>query len=830
VNAEEKRIEEMTGTVEGWRLWGPYLAERAWGTVREDTSQDGSAWESLSHDDSRRRAYRWSEDGLGGICDLRQLLCFAPTFWNGRDPILKERLFGLTGPEGNHGEDVKEVYFYTDATPSHSYLKFVYHYPQSEFPYEDLVKTNHERDRTQWEYELWDTEIFNQGYWKISIEYAKASHDDISIRILAENCGPRTETLHVLPTLWLRNRWGDKPPPPALRALGPGAIEARHERLGTYRLTTDSPTEVLFTENVTGRKDAFHQYLIHNQRDALNAESVGTKAAFVQQITAQPGKTGEVWLRLSEVSSPSSDPQKVRTQRQAESMEFYDNLAPQGSSPDEKQVLREALSGLIWSKQFYRYDLSKPRENDRNDGWETLHAADVLAMPDTWEYPWFAAWDSAFHAIPYALIDPEFAKHQLLLLCREWYMHPSGQLPAYEWNFSDVNPPVHAWAALRVYKIEKKRQGKSRNQPGDLDFLEKIFHKLLINFTWWVNQKDQEGNNAFEGGFLGLDNIGVFDRSAPLPGGGLLEQCDGTAWMAMYALNLLAIALELARYRPAYEDVALKFAEHFCYIAHALNGLGLWDEEDGFYYDVLHLPGQGRLPLKVRSIVGLIPLFAVEVIDADVLQALPGFTERLRWFLTRRPELARDAAHLGDPAQQGRAIFSLVGPERLRRILNRILDPEEFLSPHGVRSLSKFHESTPYIFPLDPSLTVKYTPAESETGMFGGNSNWRGPLWMPINYLLIESLQKFDFAYGESFLYEGKDLWAVASDLSERLISLFLRDSNHKRPCFGITDELQDQPHVLFHEYFHADNGAGLGASHQTGWTALVAKLLMQSR
>lgn len=830
MNAEEKRIAEMKGSPDNWRLWGPYLSDRAWGTVREDTSTDGSAWDSFPHDQARSRAYKWSEDGLGGISDIRQFLCFAPALWNGRDPILKERLFGLNGPEGNHGEDVKEIYYFADATPSQSYLKFVYHYPQAAFPYTDLVRTNRRQGRANWEYELWDTGVFDKNrYFVATFEYAKASPTDIVIRISVENRGPQASPIYILPTLWLRQRT-KKGNMGKLFRQDNDTIQVKYRKLGTYTLTCESPDALLFTDNETGKKDAFHRWLINKEENGAQKTSVGTKAAFLKRLDIPAGETREIWLRLSTSGSKQINSQEVLTTRRAEADEYYASISPSGATDDEKRVQREALAGLIWCKQFYHYDLSRPRTNDRNHSWETFHAADVLSMPDTWEYPWFAAWDTAFHCIPFALIDPDFAKNQLLILCREWYMHPSGQLPAYEWNFSDVNPPVHAWAALRIYKIERKRQGVGRNAPGDLDFLEKIFHKLLLNFTWWVNRKDRQGNNIFEGGFLGLDNIGVFDRSALRPDGGFLEQCDGTAWMAMYSLNMLAIALELARYRPAYEDVATKFAEHFCYIAHALNQMSLWDEADGFYYDVLHLPGQPGLPLKVRSIVGLIPLFAVEVFDSDVLNALPNFTTRLSWFLRNKPEITSDVAHLGDPAQRGRAIFSLVATERVHRILARVLDENEFLSPHGIRSLSKYHEQNPYTFPLDPSLRVDYAPAESTTAMFGGNSNWRGPVWLPINYLLIESLQKFDFAYGTSFLYKGKDLWSVASDLSDRLISLFTRDTDGHRPCLGNVAHLQQQEHLLFHEYFHADNGAGLGASHQTGWTALVAKLIDQRR
>lgn len=848
----------MTTTAEHLRLWGPYLAERQWGTVREDYSADGSAWDYFPHDHARSRAYRWGEDGLAGISDIRQRLCFALALWNGQDPILKERLFGLTNGEGNHGEDVKELYWFADATPDHSYLKYVYRYPQRAFPYEQLLHENARRksDPHALEFELEDTGVFAESrYFDVTIEYAKASADDIAICITALNAGPDDAPLWLLPTLWFRNRWSwsSTAVRPELTRLNNSVLQARHEKLGTYTLEIERPSVSWFThnesngqslwgtlENTHDKKDAFGEKLLHNVDNDCEKRDTGTKACFVERLLVPTQQSVSLWLRLKRTTEPNTSVEPLASQdtafiksvmarRKQDADAFYEALAPAHLTPEQKQVQREAFAGLIWSKQFYRFDAERwldgdpgqptppeARQRGRNSAWRTLNAADILSMPDTWEYPWFAAWDTAFHTIPFALIDPEFAKHQLLLLCREWYMHPSGQLPAYEWNFGDVNPPVHAWAALRVYKIERKRQGKGRDEPGDTVFLEKIFHKLLINFTWWVNRKDAFDNNLFEGGFLGLDNIGVFDRSAPLPTGGTLEQCDGTAWMAMFSLNMLAIALELCKTDPTYEDVALKFAEHFVYIAHAFNHSGvLWDENDGWFYDALRLPDGSTHRLPVRSIVGLIPLFAVEVFDAESLKRVPNFVKRLQWFIDHKPELTREVAHLASPGQNERVIFSLVGRERLRRILNRALDPGEFLSEFGIRSLSAWHRERPFALEVGgQTYRVAYDPGDSTSGMFGGNSNWRGPIWMPLNYLLIESLQKFDYAYGQSFRWGETDLWGVSQNLSRRLCSLIQKPTDH--------------PHYLFHEYFHGDTGRGLGASHQTGWTALVAKLLAQ--
>jgi hypothetical protein len=882
MSAEQERIIASRHNPDGWRHWGPYLADRAWGTVREDYSANGDAWNYFPHDHARSRAYRWNEDGLGGISDIRQYLCFALTLWNEQDAILKERLFGLTGPEGNHGEDVKEYYFFLDATPTASYLKFLYKYPQRAFPYVDLVAENRRRGTYDFEYELLDTGIFAENrYFDVLIEYAKAAPEDIAIRISVTNRGPEAAPIHLLPTLWFRNRWSwnRREYKPELRHFADNIIHCEHPRMGVRYLICDSGPELLFTENETNvqrlfgtpnatpyRKDAFENRVRLNDTEAVNPERRGTKAAAWYKRIVAPGETVTVKLRLRQDAlhtreNPFSKNNfdDVFTARIQEADEFYSAFVPKGLSDDARNVQRQAYAGLVWTKQYYRFDVMawlngdpglppppKERENARNSHWKHVSAADVLSMPDTWEYPWFAAWDLAFHMIPFAQIDPDFAKHQLLLMCREWYMHPNGQMPAYEWKFEDVNPPVHAWAALRLYQIERKAKGLPSTEPGDVNFLERIFHKLLLNFTWWVNRKDQTGNNIFEGGFLGLDNIGIFDRSAPLPTGGYIEQSDGTAWMAMYCLEMLAIALELTRVDPTYEDVALKFAEHFVYIAHALTDIGadsveMWDEEDGFFYDVLHLPNGASHRLKVHSMVGLIPLFAVESLSSEVLARVPDFFKRFNWFLTNKPHLARNVAHLDEQMMEKRALFSILTPERLRRVLRRVLDPEEFLSPYGIRSLSRYHKNHPLVLHANGSeYRVDYTPAESTNRMFGGNSNWRGPLWFPMNYLLIEALQRYDYVYGEDFTVEFPTgsgeyhtLGHVARDLSKRLTRLFLRDENGRRPIYGATETFQTDPHwrdhLLFHEYFHGDNGAGLGANHQTGWTALVAKLIAQS-
>jgi len=874
--AEARRLEEDTGREKNWKRWGPYLSERAWGTVREDYSPSGSAWEYLPHDHARSRAYRWNEDGLGGISDRQQFICFALALWNGRDPILKERLFGLTGSEGNHGEDVKEYYFYLDSTPTHSYLKFLYKYPQAEFPYNRLVEENRRRGRGALEFELIDTGVFDADrYFDVGVEYAKAAPEDLLVRIQITNCGPEAAPLHLLPTVWFRNTWvgGLDARRPRLHASNSTTIVLSHQYYDRRWLYCDGSPDLLFTENETNRqrlygaentapyvKDGINDYIVHGAQEAVNPKQIGTKAAAHYPLTIGPGETATVRLRFTDRELPSSgdvfgvDFDHTLSVRQHEADEFYATVTPEGLSPDARNVMRQALAGLLWSKQFYHYEVSrwlggdpaepppaKERLQGRNHEWTHLYNADVISMPDKWEYPWYAAWDLAFHCIPLALVDSQFAKEQLILLLREWYMHPNGQLPAYEWAFGDVNPPVHAWAAWRVYKIEQKRRGR-----GDRKFLERVFHKLMLNFTWWVNRKDAEGRNIFQGGFLGLDNIGVFDRSAPLPTGGHIEQSDGTSWMGMYCLNMLAIALELAREDPAYEDVASKFWEHFVYIAYAMNNLGddgiaLWDEADGFFYDVLHLSDGNHFPLKVRSMVGLIPLFAVETLEPELLARLPSFKRRLEWFIDNRPDLTRNLACMRTPGRGERRLLSIVDHDRLRRVLRYMLDENEFFSPHGIRALSQTHRNHPYTLSVNGmEHRVDYEPAESSTGLFGGNSNWRGPVWFPVNFLLIESLQKFHYYLGDDYKVECPTgsgqmltLSEVAAELSRRLTRIFLRRSDGRRPVYGGTEKFQHDPHwqdfVLFYEYFHGDNGAGIGASHQTGWTGLVAKLLQQS-
>jgi hypothetical protein len=872
--AEERRLEEARTRAAHWRRWGPYLAERQWGTVREDYSPHGTAWDALPHDHARSRAYRWGEDGIAGISDNHGRLCFAIALWNGHDPILKERLFGLTGSEGNHGEDVKEYYFYLDSTPIHSYMRALYKYPQAAFPYAALVEENQRRDRRAPEHELLDTDVFAEDrYFDVTVEYAKATAEDILVRVTVVNRGPEPAELHLLPTLWFRNTWSWDPAArrPRLRAIDGGTtIETEHAELGRRWLRGDGDHELLFTENDTNAtrlwgapnpgpfvKDGINDYVVDGRKDAVNADGVGTKAAVHYRLTLAAGGSATVRLRLSDTAptavSLGREFDAAFARRVREADEFYATIIPAHLSDDARLVMRQALAGLLWSKQFFHYDVRRWLEGDpagppppasrrtgRNLEWEHLYNDDVISMPDKWEYPWYAAWDLAFHMIPLALIDPDFAKSQLLLFLREWYMHPNGQIPAYEWAFGDVNPPVHAWAALRVYRIERRLRG-----VGDRDFLQRVFHKLLLNFTWWVNRKDAEGKNVFQGGFLGLDNIGVFDRSAPLPTGGHIEQSDGTAWMGMYCLNMLAIALELARDDPSYEDVASKFFEHFVYIAHAMDdrgheGLSLWDEADGFYYDVLHADGHHQ-PLKVRSLVGLVPLFAVETLEPAVVDALPGFKRRMQWFIDNRPEL-RDHVQLTTGPDGGtRRLLSIVSRDQLPRVLRFMLDEGEFLSPHGIRAISRYHAEHPFVFRLgEAEHRVDYEPAESSSGLFGGNSNWRGPVWFPMNYLLIESLQKFHHFYGDALTVpfptgsdRHLDLWDVAAEISRRLTRIFLRNADGRRPVHGGAEKFQTDPHwrdlLLFYEYFHGDNGAGIGASHQTGWTALVAKLLQQS-
>jgi hypothetical protein len=838
--------------------------------VREDYSQDGTPWEYFPHDHARSRAYRWSEDGIAGISDRHQLACFALALWNGRDPILKERLFGLTGNEGRHGEDVKECHYHLDSTPTHSYMKYLYKYPQAEFPYSKLIECNRHRTRVDSEYELLDTGVFDEDrYFDVFIEYAKASPEDILIRITAFNRGPEPAVIGLLPTIWFRNTWswGLDARKPQL-AAEPCGVRVSHFELGERWLLYEGNPELLFTENETNFerlfgapnhgpyvKDGINDYVIRGKESAVNPHRIGTKAAVRYRLHLGGGQPGTVRLRLC--TKPNADAlgsafDELLARRLHETDEFYRAIAPEDLSDDERLVQRQAFTGLLWSKQFYHYNVRRwlrgdpaqpepPRERlrGRNREWMHLNNADVISMPDKWEYPWYAAWDLAFHAIPMALIDPEFAKEQLLLLLREWYMHSNGQLPAYEWNFSDVNPPVHAWAVWRVYKIEEKHSGHR-----DRGFLERAFHKLLLNFTWWVNRKDSEGNNIFQGGFLGLDNVGVFDRSEALPSGGVIEQSDATSWMGMYSLNMMTIALELARENPAYEDIASKFLEHFVHISRAMNniagqGIELWDRKDHCYYDVLRLPDGRSFPMRVRSLVGLIPLLAVETLDSELVDALPGFKRRMQYFIDNLPEFGDYVETLTTPTNI-RRFLSLVNRDRLRYVLGLMLDEAEFLSPFGIRSLSRYHREHPYALRIDGrEHTIDYQPAESETGLFGGNSNWRGPVWFPINYLIIEALQKFDYFLGPGFEVElptgsgcKMDLWKVSLELQRRLTRLFLRDEHGHRPVFGNRGKRQNDPHwrdyLVFSEYFHAEDGRGLGASHQ-GWTALVAKLIQQS-
>jgi hypothetical protein len=881
LTAEEKRLQESEKRVVHWKRWGPYLSERAWGTVREDYSPDGNAWEYLPHDRARSKAYRWNEDGIAGISDRHQHICFALALWNGRDPILKERMFGVTGSEGNHGEDVKEYYFYLDSTPTHSYMKFLYKYPQAAFPYAGLVEGNRRSDRRAPEFELIDTGVFAEDrYFDVFVEYAKSSSEDILIQVSAINRGPEVAELHVVPTMWFRNTWSwnndDSKPrlwkgERAQHLPGP-VIELEHAAYGRRNLYCQGSPELLFTENETNYarlyafpngsdyvKDGINNYVVQGIREAVNPAQMGTKAAAHYRMKTDPGETVRVRLRFTDKLSHQVSPEilgadfdQVFAVRLREADEFYSTVIPSDICEDSQNIMRQAFGGLLWSKQFYHYVIEQWLDGDRgqpppppqrlegrNHEWRHLFNADVISMPDKWEYPWYAAWDLAFHCLALALVDSDFAKEQLVLMTREWYMHSNGQLPAYEWALADVNPPVHAWAAWRVYKIERKRKGE-----GDLKFLERVFHKLLLNFTWWVNRKDTEGNNIFQGGFLGLDNIGVFDRSASLPSGGHIEQSDATGWMAMYSLNLLAIAIELARENPAYEDVASKFWEHFIYIAHAVNhrgndGIEMWNEQDGFFYDVLHAPNVGYQPLKIRSLVGLIPLFAVETLEPELVDRLPGFKRRMEWFIDNRPDLTQGLACMRTPGRSERRLLSMVTLERLRRILRIMLDEEEFLSPYGVRSVSRYHLHNPYVLGVNGSQhRVDYEPAESTTGLFGGNSNWRGPIWFPVNFLLIESLQKFHHYLGDHFKVECptgsgqmRTLWEVAAELSRRLTHIFQREAE-RRPVHGGVEKFQKDPHwkdlILFYEYFHGDNGAGIGASHQTGWTGLVAKLLQQ--
>ncbi|HEU0236322.1 MAG TPA: hypothetical protein VFR14_07780 [Candidatus Limnocylindrales bacterium] len=874
--AERARLAEAKAGTARWYRFGPYLSDRQWGTVREDYSEGGTAWDYFPHDHARSRAYRWGEDGLLGISDDQARLCFAVALWNGEDPILKERLFGLTGSEGNHGEDVKEQYWFLDALPSHAYLKALYRYPQRAFPYDQLVDENRRRGKGDPEFELRDSGVFDEDrYFDVLVEYAKADAEDIVVRLSVTNHGPEAAPLHLLPTLWFRNTWswGRNPDRPAITAAGSVAggrtVIAEHPRLGRYRLVAQGSPSLLFTDNETNLerlygvpnatpyvKDGIGEAVVNGRAEAVNADRTGTKAAAWYRLTVAPGATETILLRLSkdEQRTPFEGAEALFDRRIAEADAFYASLGRDGLTDDEALVQRQAFAGMIWSKQFYHLDVGQwldgdpaqptpppSRRKGRNHEWRELNNADVISMPDAWEYPWYAAWDLAFHCLPLALVDPEFAKNQLLLLTREWYMHPNGQLPAYEWAFSDVNPPVHAWATWRVYKIDRRISG-----TADRAFLERVFHKLLLNFTWWVNRKDADGHNVFQGGFLGLDNIGVFDRSAPLPVPGHLGQADGTAWMGFYSLQMLQIALELAREDPVYEDIATKFFEHFLFIAGALNGLDtdgppLWDEADEFFYDVLHLESGEFIPLKVRSLVGLMPLLAVETLEPELLERMPAFRRRLGWFLRNRPELAALVASWEEPGVGERRLLALVHGHRMKALLRRMLDESEFLSPHGIRALSRVHRDQPYMLQLGgQEHRVEYEPAESRSGLFGGNSNWRGPIWFPINYLLIEALQKFDHYYGPDFRVElpaGSGTLAtigdVAAELSRRLESIFLVGADGRRPVFGTDEAVQRdsrwRDHVLFYEYFDGDTGRGVGASHQTGWTGLVAKLLEQT-
>lgn len=866
---EQQRLAEAKQGTAAWRKWGPYLSERQWGTVREDYSPAGDAWEYFTHDQARSRAYRWGEDGLAGFSDEQARLCLSLALWNGKDAILKERLFGLTNGEGNHGEDVKEIYYYLDATPTHSYLKMLYKYPQQVFPYEQLVAENKARGKTAPEYELLETGLFDDNrYFDVFVEYAKASPDDILMQITAHNRGAAAAMLHLLPQLWFRNNWTWQPAKdkPRLQLGRGGAVEVQHPAFPKYRWSCAVPATALFCENETNEpllfgtagtgpfKDGFHEYVIRQQADAVASTGTGTKAAF--HFTAEIPAGGSVVLKLRLGNNPAenlfADFDHVFELRRREADDFYAGLQAELPSADARLVQRQAFAGMIWSKQFYYFDIPKwldgdplepappvERQHGRNRDWRHLNNADVISMPDKWEYPWYAAWDLAFHCLPLAVIDAEFAKSQLVLLTRDWYMHPNGELPAYEWNFGDVNPPVHAWATWRVFQIDRKQQGGA----GDLFFLERVFHKLMLNFTWWVNRKDQGGQNIFQGGFLGLDNIGIFDRNVSLPGAGYLNQADGTSWMAMYALNMMRIALELALHNKVYEDLASKFFEHFLQIAEAITNCGeeaggLWDDEDKFYYDEVRFTNGEVAKLKIRSMVGLIPLFAVETLEPALLDQLPEFRKRLLWFLKNRPRMAELVSRWEAPGIGERRLLSLLRGHRMKAILRRMLDESEFLSEYGVRALSRVYAEEPYRWSYNQrDFEVRYQPAESDSRMFGGNSNWRGPLWFPVNYLIIESLQKFHHYYGNDFQIEcptgsGQYLTidGVAQELTRRLTRIFLRDDQGRRAVFGDQTKFQNDPHfrdyILFYEYFHGDNAAGLGAAHQTGWTGLIAKLL----
>jgi Glycosyl hydrolase family 63 C-terminal domain len=872
---ERDRLREAESGKVHWKRWGPYLSERQWGTVREDYSPGGTAWDYFTHDHARSRAYRWGEDGICGISDSHQRICMALALWNEKDPILKERLFGLTNGEGNHGEDVKEIYYYLDATPTHSYLKALYKYPQNAFPYSQLAEENRRRTKKDPEFELIDTGVFRENrYFDLFVEYAKAEPEDILVQITAINRGPETASIHVLPQLWFRNTWswGYESEKPSLEPVFEDSILVQHPLLGKYMLSAEGHSSFLFCDNDTNIrrvfgqeeatgyfKDAFHEYLINGNTAAVNPSQRGTKCAAHFPLTIAAGAEVRLRLRLAAGLKPPSfgDFDGVLRSRRDEADEFYAGLQSNETSEEERSIQRQAASGMIWSKQYFHYDVAQWLEGDpsqpkppperkrgRNHEWTHLNNADVVSMPDKWEYPWYAAWDLAFHAVALSVLDPGFAKRQLLLMTKVWYIHPNGQLPAYEWAFGDVNPPVHAWASWRVFQIDRKfRREQNPDDPGDLSFLRRVFHKLLLNFTWWVNRKDADGRNIFQGGFLGLDNIGVFDRSAPLPTGGYINQSDGTSWMAMYCLNLMRIALELASRDHVYEDIATKFFEHFLQIAQAManiggEGIGLWDEADGFYYDVLNLPNGTMIPLKVRSMVGLIPLFAVETLEPDLLDTVPEFKANLEWYLNNRPDIARLVSRWHIPGAGDRRLLSLLRGHRMKKVLRHMLDESEFLSDYGIRALSRYHLEHPYQFNCDGhTLTVQYEPAESTSGYFGGNSNWRGPIWMPVNFLIIESLQKFHYYYGDDFKVEcptGSGIFLtineVANELGRRLKRLFLRGKDGRRPIYGQNDVFQNDPqfrdYITFYEYFDGDNGRGVGASHQTGWTGLIAKII----
>jgi len=870
MSAEQNRLLEDKERKKHWKKWGPYLTDRQWGTVREDYSPDGAAWENVPHDHARSKAYRWGEEGIAGISDHRQLLCMAWAFWNGKDPFIKERFFGLTGNEGNHGEDVKEVYYYLDSTPSHSYMKMLYKYPQGEFPYKQLVEENKKAGKHHPEFELIDTGLFDDDrYFDILIEYAKEDVEDMVGMATIHNRGPESAKIWVMPTVWFRKFWftGDEPFMPKITKQSEDSIKAFNPKSGNYLFHFSNPKELVFCDNETNRerlygipnertstKDAINDYLISGDTTRLASKPTGTKAAAIYELEIPAGGQAQVYFRMQHHSgeNPLTSCQEILKKRKEEADEFYQDLQQKVIQEDHKSIQRQAFAGLLWSKQFYYYDVNRWLEGDpgrysppqerkkgRNHSWTHLQNFDIISMPDKWEYPWYAAWDLAFHCIPLARIDAEFAKNQLLLLLNEWYMHPNGQMPAYEWNFSDVNPPVHAYAVQRVYQIDKKINGGK----GDQEFLERAMHKLMLNFTWWVNRKDSEGNNIFEGGFLGLDNISLFDRSHAQYYQGKLEQADGTSWMAMFSLNMLRIALDLCEFNTVYQFSATKFLEHFLYIAGAMNTISseqisLWDDEDNFFYDIFHYQGKDPKKLKVRSIVGLIPLFAVEPIREEMFDNLPEFKKRLDFFLRVKPKLASLVSSWIQPGYEKRRLFSLLRGHRMKSVLQRMLNEEEFLSEFGIRSLSKYHEAHPYTMKINgDTLSIRYTPGEADTQMFGGNSNWRGPIWFPINFLIMESLKKFDSYYGEDFSIEyptgsGNYLTMdiIAKELSLRCISIFSRDKDGKRPVFGNQIKFQEDPHfkdyILFFEYFNGDSGKGLGASHQTGWTALVAEMI----